>query len=365
MPPLRIDQYLPGFAPHDAIGNHTIQTRRLLREAGYDSDIWAEHILPPMGHEARSYLEDPRRPGEPRLLLYQSSTSSAMANWLRARAEGGEALIGHYHNITPGLYFARWEPHIAAAMEEARQELAMLAPHVSFSFADSGYNEAELVDYGYQQTLVCPLLVDLEDYHRPPDRATLERLRKRRGRSGAQWLFVGRVAPNKCQHDVVGAFAAYRRAFDPAARLTLVGGGTSTQYLRALERLVEELELGDSVEILNGLGDTELLAYWAVADVFVCLSEHEGFCVPILEAMELGVPVVAYAATAVPETLGDAGILVEDKDPLTVAVAVDEACRPGPYRDRLIMAGKDRASNFTLEKTSKQLLSGIEGYLGS
>lgn len=360
---MRIDQYLPGFAPHDAIGNHTLQTRRVLRQAGFKSDIWAEHILGNLGSEARPYLEDPRRPGEERVLLYQTSTSSAMASWLRDRANAGEPLIGHYHNITPSQYFARWEPHIATAMDEARQQLAMMAPHVSFSFADSGFNEAELVDIGYQQTVVCPLLVDLEEYHRAPDRSTADRLRRRRDRSGAQWLFVGRLAPNKCQHDVIGAFAVYRRVFDRAARLTLVGGGTSVQYMRALERLVHELELGDSVEILLGVNDSELLAYWSVADVFVCMSEHEGFCVPILEAMELGVPVVAYASTAVPETLGGTGVLLEDKDPLTVAMAVDEACRPGSFRDELVRAGKERAACFTLDKTSKQLLAGIEAYL--
>jgi L-malate glycosyltransferase len=362
---MRIDQYLPGFAPHDAIGNHTLQTRRVLREAGYESDIWAEHILPPLGREARPYTEDPCRPGEERVLLYHSSTNSAMAGWLQARARAGETLISDYHNITPAQYFARWEPAIAQALVEARAELAMLAPHVDFSLADSGYNEAELVGVGYKQTLVCPLMVDLEEYHLPPDPGTLDRLRRRRETSGTQWLFVGRVAPNKCQHDVVGAFAVYRRVFDPAARLTLVGGGTSVHYLRALELLMGELELGDSVEVLNGLSDAELLAHWAVADVFVCLSEHEGFCVPILEAMELGIPVVAYPVAAVPETLGDAGVLVEDKDPLTVAMAVDEACRPGPARDHLVKAGKKRAASFSLDKTSRQLLSGIEAYLAS
>ena len=230
---MRIDQYLPGFAPHDAIGNHTLQARRILREAGFDSDIWAEHILPPLGREARPYTEDPCRPGEKRVLLYHSSTNSAMAAWLQARAEAGETLVSDYHNITPAQYFARWEPAIAQALIEARQELAMLAPHVDFSFADSGYNEAELVDCGYRQTLVCPLLVDLDEYHIPPDPGALDRLRRRRETSGTQWLFVGRVAPNKCQHDVVGAFAVYRRVFDPAARLTIVGGGTSVHYLRA------------------------------------------------------------------------------------------------------------------------------------
>ena len=129
--------------------------------------------------------------------------------------------------------------------------------------------------------------------------------------------------------------------------------------------MVGELELGDSVEILSGLGGAELLAHWAVTDVFVCLSEHEGFCVPLMEAMELGVPVVAYAAAAVPETLGGAGVLLDDKDPLRVAEAVDKICRPGPARDSVVSAGRDRAAVFSLANTSKQLLAGIEGYLAS
>lgn len=358
---MRVDLYLPGFAPHDAISNHTLQVRRVLREAGYGSHIWAEHILGNLGREARPYQEDSPLPGEHRLLIYQMSTGSAMAGWLRSRARAGEELLGHYHNITPASYFARWEPHIALAMDNARQELYMLAPHTALSFADSAYNEEELLECGYERTLVCPLLVDLDEYHRSPDRATLDRLRRRR--EGTQWLFVGRVAPNKCQHDIVGAFAVYRRVFDPNARLTLVGGGTSPNYLAAVQRLIGELDLGDSVEILGGVGDAELLAHWAVADVFVCMSEHEGFCVPILEAMELGVPVVAYAAAAVPETLGGAGVLVDDKDPLEVAKAVDKACRPGPAREHLIKAGRERAAIFSLANTSKALLTGIEGYL--
>ena len=176
---------------------------------------------------------------------------------------------------------------------------------------------------------------------------------------------MGRVAPNKCQHDIVGAFAVYRRVFDPEARLTLVGGATSPHYQQALGRLIAEFGLGDSVEILSGVSDGELLAHWATADVFVCLSEHEGFCVPLLEAMTLGVPVVAYSAGAVPETLDGAGVLLDDKDPLAVAVAVDQVCRPGPARESLVKAGKRRADDFSLENTSKTLLSGIEAYLGA
>jgi glycosyltransferase involved in cell wall biosynthesis len=360
---MRVDQYLPGFAPHDAIGNHTLQARRVLREAGYDSDIWAEHILPPLEDEARSYLEDDHRP-DGRVLLYHSSTSSPMAAWIKERARD-EILLGDYHNITPGHYFARWEPEIAMAMDHARQELAMLAPHTVMSFADSTFNEAELLELGYPHTTVCPILIDLEDYHLPPHPRTLDFLQSRREHSGAQWLFVGRVAPNKCQHDLVAAFAVYRKVFDPDARLALIGGATSPRYLDAVRRMVHQLGLTDHVEVQSSIPAGVLLAYWAVADVFVCLSEHEGFNVPVVEAMELGVPVVAYDVAAVPETLGGAGVLVPDKDPLTVAVAVDEICRPGGSRERLIEAGKQRAGDFSLANTSKRFLVGIEKFLST
>ncbi|HET9058761.1 MAG TPA: glycosyltransferase [Acidimicrobiales bacterium] len=349
---MRVDQYLPGFAPHDAIGNHTLTARRILRDAGYESDIWAEHILSPLETEARHYTQD--APGGDRVLLFHTSTSSAMSQWIKDRAVRGERVITDYHNITPGRYFLRWEPHIADAMEDARTELAMLAPFAQFSMADSAYNEAELRELGYVNTMVCNLLVDLEEYHRVPDKALLDRLPRR----GMRWLFVGRVAPNKCQHDVVGAFAVYRRLYDPYARLTLVGGATSPRYRLAIERLAGELELGDSLEMVGSVSDAELLAYWAAADVFVCMSEHEGFCVPVLEAMELGVPVVAYNSTAVPETLAGAGVLVDDKDPLTVANAVHDM-----DREALSAAGRKRAEHFSLQNTSKAFLEAVESFL--
>ncbi len=165
----------------------------------------------------------------------------------------------------------------------------------SLGLADSQFNEAELIDLGYGATAVCPILLDLEEYHRTPDRRTVASIGRRQAGGGRRWLFVGRIAPNKCQHDIVAAFAVYRRLFDPKARLTFVGGATSPRYRRALELMARELELGESLEVFESLEFSQLLAYFAAADVFVCLSEHEGFCVPIVEAMELGVPVVAYS----------------------------------------------------------------------
>jgi L-malate glycosyltransferase len=358
---MRIDQYVPGFAKHDAIGNHTLQIRALLRSKGIESDIYGEWIDSRVAAEARPYTEARPRPGS--TVLYHASTHSGMVDWLADHATKGVTVLSDYHNITPSSYFRRWEPSAAESMDLARVELDQLAPIVPLALADSQFNEKELVAVGYSRTATAHLLVDLEDYHRRPDGKTLDRLRREKQQGGARWLFVGRIAPNKCQHDVIGAFAAYRRMFDPAARLTLVGSATAARYLRALQQLAASLDLGDSVTIADNVPFPDLLAHFATADVFVCMSEHEGFCVPVLEAMELGVPVVAYDAAAVPETLAGSGVLLEDKDPWNAALAVQQLLSDQGRRDELVAVAKLRARDLSLPVTSAQFLDTITSWL--
>jgi L-malate glycosyltransferase len=358
---VRIDQYVPGFAKHDAIGNHSLRIRSLLRQAGFDSDIYGEWIDPRVAKEARPYREARPQPGD--VALYHASTHSSIVDWLADQAGRGVSVVSDYHNITPSSYFRRWEPAAADSMDLARAELDVLAPLVPLAMADSQFNEKELVAAGYARTATAHILVDLEEYHLPPDGRTLDRLRRQKAQGGANWLFVGRIAPNKCQHDIIGAFAAYRRVFDPAARLTLVGGATAVRYLRALEQLTQTLELGESVTIADNVAFPDLLAYFAAADVFVCLSEHEGFCVPVLEAMELGVPVVAFDAAAVPETLAGSGVLLGDKDPWVVASAVAGLLAEPDRRTQLVAAARDRASELSLPVTSAALLRILTGWL--
>lgn len=147
--------------------------------------------------------------------------------------------------------------------------------------------------------------------------------------------------------------------------LTLIGGATSPRYLRALHQLAEELGLGDSLECRDATPFSQLLAYFHSSDVFVCLSEHEGFCVPILEAMELGLPVVAYRAAAVTDTVAAAGLLLDDKDPLAVACAVDDLLTDDPRRAAFVAAGRVRAAGFALEHTSERFLDTVSAWLAS
>ncbi|MBV9660405.1 MAG: glycosyltransferase [Acidimicrobiales bacterium] len=358
---MRIDQFVPSFVKHDAISSHVLQTRRALIEAGYQSRIYYEHIDRRLAGEAEPFDRCDPTPDPDRVILYQASTDSAMAAWLAEAARAGQRVAIYYHNITPSRYFARWEPRAARSMQTARGQLAELASSTGLALAASAYNEAELIELGYPQTSVCPLLIDLGDLHRPPDARALKRLR---AVTGPRWLFVGRVAPNKCQHDVIAAFALYRRLYSPSARLSLVGAVTAPRYLRALEALVEELELGDSVDFVDSAPFPELLAHMHAADVFVCMSEHEGFCVPVIEAMELGLPVVAYGAAAVPETVGPAGMLVADKDPLAVAGSVHALLSSDRTRRETIDAGRDRAGRFALDRTSARLLSELARFTG-
>ena len=357
---MRIDQVLPDFAAHDAIGNHVLQIRRSLRGAGYASDIFAQRIDPRLKAEARPYRE---WAGGDALIFHQSTDAPEMADWLMAKDRAGTPLVFDYHNITPARYFARWDPAIAASLRRARDQLLALAPHADLSLADSAFNAGELTDAGYRRPTVSPLLVDLDAMRGDPDRKARARLERRRRAGGADWLFVGRIAPNKCQHDVLAAFAVYRRLFDPAARLALIGAPSSFRYLRALERLADELGAAEAVEFGYDVPFSELLARYRTADVLVCLSEHEGYCAPLLEAMELKVPVVAFAAAAVPDTVGDAAIVLDDKDPLTVACRVAELLGDGTRRTELVAAGRRRAAELSLAANSARFLKNLSEWL--
>ncbi|MGH9282752.1 MAG: glycosyltransferase family 4 protein [Acidimicrobiales bacterium] len=362
-----IHQFLPTFAPRDAIGTHALQVRRVLRDMGVESEIYAKGIvrgraLAPVASVARPYRAFARRrPGAtgPTWLLYQLSTGSEVADFVLARPE---PKLVNYHNVTPASLFAAWEPHLASECALGRRQLRALAPWVELGIAVSGFNRSELDEAGYGRTAVAPVLADL-DRGTAPDPAVRDRLAGARDQGGSDWLFVGRVAPHKCQHDVVRAFAVYRRVYDPRARLHLVGGPGSNAYVTTLERYVASLGLAGAVRLTGSVPAGALRAHFEATDVFVCLSEHEGFCVPIVEAMRHGVPVVAYAATAVPETVAGAGVLLESKDPLTVAAAVHRVLEDGALRDQLVAAGARRAEDFTLARATRRFTEVIGSFL--
>ncbi len=182
-------------------------------------------------------------------------------------------------------------------------------------------------------------------------------------RAGSHWLFVGRLAPNKSQHDVIAAFAAYRTLYDPGARLTLIGSEAAASYSDALYGLVDDLGLAGAVTFAGSVSDAELAAYYDDADAFVCLSRHEGFCVPVLEAMRHDVPVVALAAAAVPDTVGDGAVLLDDASPHHVAATVHELLSDDSFRSGLVAAGRSVVASHALDEASSAFVELIRRHL--
>lgn len=354
-----VHQFVSSFVPNDAVSRHTIEVRRLLRELGVDSEIYVQETRGEVRPLARFYRSYEPGPG-PELLLYQAATGSPVAEFL---VERPERKLVNYHNLTPPEFFAAWEPHTSVELEVGRRQMRDLAEHTELAVGVSRFNEADLVELGYRDTAVAPVLFDPSTLEREADPTTLGRLEDAKTGGGPDVLFVGRLVPNKAQHDLVKAFAARRRLHGAPGRLHLVGAAASPRYQRALRGLVAALELDDVVSVPGPVTDAQLAAHYRAADLFVCLSEHEGFCVPLLEAMHHRVPVVAYEAGAVPETLGRGGLLLPEKDPATVAEAIERCTSDAALRAALVAAGTRRLAQLDLGKARERFCRVIEPVL--
>ncbi len=357
MRPAAIHQVVPSFAGRDAIGTHTLHTRDLLRSLGFASDIYAGGSLPEVSHLARSLDDLPDRSMDRTWLLFHHSSGSPVADRVLARSE---PILVDYHNITPPALIDRWAPWVRDEVELGRRQLAAFGDRAFFGLADSAYNQQELLDVGFRHTAVVAPLFDPTATDVAADETVAAEVRSRQAGGGAVWLFVGRVSPHKAQHDLIKAFACYREWFDPAATLVLAGTGMGTEYPRALDRFVRRIGLDRAVVITGLVTDAALVAYYRGADVFVCASDHEGFCVPLVEAMHHALPVVAYGAAAVPETVGSGGLVLADKSPAVLAASVDRVMTDATLRRRLVDAGLRRADDFSLARGRQRWAAAIE-----
>jgi glycosyltransferase involved in cell wall biosynthesis len=361
-PPVAIHQFIPTLNPRDASGTHTLLLQRILRQAGWRSEIFAEAIHDDLSTKAYKHYMYPEHAADGDILLYQFSTSSAVAAFLAERAE---PLVLDFHNFTGPEYFAGWEPHTEERAARAADELAQLAPRAALGLADSRFNESALRMAGCRRTTVVPVLVDYRRVVAEPDRRVAAELAALKEGGGADILFVGRVVPSKAQHELVKALWAYRRLYDPSARLHLVGGTTSYDYSAALRGFIADLHLTDAVRMTGEVSDAALAAYFGAADAYLSLSAHEGFGVPLIEAMAAGVPVLAGKVGAVAETVGDGALLLAGSDPSYVAAALHRVCTDEQLRRRLVAAGHDRLSAFEVEAVAPLMVAALATVAGS
>lgn len=355
MTDIAIHQIVAGFTEGDAISNNALALRAIFRSWGREAEIYCppRHVSPRMRGQARDLAAHraAARPGDVAILHF--SIGSETVDHFR-RLPSPRVLV--YHNITPGRWFRALYDERELVLEQGRRELVSLASVPDLSLADSAFNAAELAEAGFRGVAVMPIIVPPATDGVKPDEGLLRRLRD--GKKNI--LFVGRIVPNKRYEDLFKCLDAHRRFAGGGARLVLVGSYLGLErYLALLRNMARELRL-DDVLFTNHVRREELAAYYRAADLFLCMSEHEGFCIPLIEAMAAGVPILAYAAGAVPETLGGSGVLVRRKDYPRIAEMMAALLSDGPLRAGIVARQRARLAAFdpaALERRLKGYLS--------
>ena len=344
-------QFHPVIAYGDAVGNDCFELQRLFWASDVRSDLFAWEAKPEVRALVRDWHDLERLPKEALLLVHHSMGNDVISEV--ARLPQRKAVV--YHNITPAEYFTGLNEHARQYSELGRAQLKELAAVAEFGFADSEFNRKELEAAGLAKTAVVPILYDWEAFDVTPDPVVTRALADER----TAILAVGQILPQKAVHDVIAGFAAYRR-IDRGAHLYLVGStAMSASYLDRLKAQVREAGLERDVTFTGSVNIEQLVAYYRGATALVTLSDHEGFCVPLIEAMRSDLPIVAHAAGAIPETLRDAGILLKDKTPDRVAEALERAVSDRESREELITRGRQRLEDFSRDAVRARLADAL------
>jgi glycosyltransferase involved in cell wall biosynthesis len=345
-----VNQWVPAAHKGDAIGDSARRVRALLREMGHQSDLYAMT----MDDDLRGDVIDWTEPGATRgdLTIFHFALVSPMTPAF-ARLNSGRVL--QYHNVTPAHFFAGYDAGIYRLAMLGREDLKSLVGHTEQALGDSEYNRKELEELGFSNTGVFPIAVDTARITNAPRRPALEEVLNEEG--WTNFLFVGRIVPNKKIEDHIKLAEHYKRYVDEQYRFVFVGKTDATpKYYAAIRALLERYRMPQGRFIFTGpVPDEDLATYYRTASVYISLSEHEGFCVPLLEAMAADVPVLAYSAAAVPDTLGGAGVQFAPKDLEYAAELLGELAYNDSLRRQVIAGQRTRLADYGDDRIRREL----------
>jgi len=344
-----VNQWVPAAHKGDAIGDSARRVRDLLRTMGHESEIYALTIDEDMRQEARAFTDAAARSGE--ITIFHYALPSPMTEAFASLPSGR---VLQYHNVTPASYFAPYDPGLFRLAALGRSELATLAGRTDLALGDSEYNRAELESLGFDRTGVFPIAVDTARITRHSERPAIDRMLDD---ELVNFLFVGRIAPNKKIEDVIKLAEVYKRYIDAYYRFIFVGRfDVVPRYYSMIRALMAEYRLLDDRFVFTGpVPDEELAVYYRHAAVYISMSEHEGFCVPLVEAMAADVPVLAYAAAAVPDTLGGAGVQFAPKDLEVAAELLGRLAFDDRLRAEVIAGQRRRLADFGDARITRDL----------
>lgn len=356
---MRVFQLIHTLNYGDAISGEALTIKRLLTEQGIVNEIYGLQAHELLKHELRPWSEltanlesSSAESGDERTTVVLHYSIGSPLNDLYRSLKGVKRVL-IYHNLTPASWFANYNYRVCEDLKSGLLELPELLACSDKLVADSDFNSSELNQLGFSNTSVLPLVLDEQKWD-IEENAGIRQILSNTG--GKNWLHVGRVAPNKCIEDIIKAFYFYCYKIDKKSRLWLVGHDIDTEiYSFELRRLVAYLQLKENVSFVGAVADCELKAFYRHSDVYLCMSEHEGFCVPLIEAMYFGLPVIAYNSSAIGQTLGDAGVLVESKQPHLIAELTDLVVRDQSLRKEMVEKGAAQAERFGLDSFREKL----------
>ncbi len=345
-----ISQLVHTLSYGDAISGEVFALQRCFESLGWESNIYAINVHPKYKGIAKDYRTlAADYQGE---LLLHYSLGSPLNQFYLEQKRATRTLI--HHNLTPAKWFVGVNQRIVSDIEQGRLELPLLCSASQRLLADSQYNADELQALGFAaHVLELPL---------DPTKWKIERndgiysLVKAEG--GIHVLHVGRLAPNKCIEDIIRTFYFLHHYVCRQSRLWLVGIDIDTElYSFALKRMILDLKLEHAVNFTGCLADSEVKALYQAATVYLCMSAHEGFCLPVAEAMHFGLPVIAYSSTAIPDTIGDGGLLVTEKRHAEIAELIGRISEDSVLREQLIRSGETRVKELSFEKFERRVKS--------
>jgi glycosyltransferase involved in cell wall biosynthesis len=344
-----VNQWVPAAHKGDAIGDSARRVRGLLKDMGHESELFALTVDDDLRHDVRPFTDPAAKQGQ--LTIFHYALPSPMTEAF-ASLRSGRVL--QYHNVTPASYFAPYDPSLFRLASLGRDELATLAGRVDLALGDSEYNRRELEELGFDRTGVFPIAVDTSRVTQPSRRPALDALLD----DGlVNFLFVGRIAPNKKIEDIIRLAEFYKRYVDAYYRFIFVGRfDVVPRYYSMIRALMAEFRfLNDRFLFTGPVSDEELAVYYRHAAVYISMSEHEGFCVPLVEAMAADVPVLAYAAAAVPDTLGGAGVQFAPKDIEFAAELLGQLAFDDDFRAGVIAGQRRRLADFGDARVTREL----------